>query len=84
MQPLPTPVRVPLDLEREHEHEHEGGGVRGEEQDQKILDQKKHNQEVVSMVCMMRRKTHPADKKIAQRRTKLDTLMANEAEFPRS
>lgn len=82
MQPLPTPVRVPLDLEREHEHE--GGGVRGEEQDQKILDQKKHNQEVVSMVCMMRRKTHPADKKIAQRRTKLDTLMANEAGFPRS
>ena len=82
MQPLPTPVRVPLDLEREHEHE--GGGVRGEEQDQKILDQKKHNQEVVSMVCMMRRKTHPADKKIAQRRTKLDTLMANEAGFLRS
>ena len=37
MQPLPTPVRVPLDLE--HEREHEGGGVRGEEQDQKILDQ---------------------------------------------
>ena len=53
MQPLPTPVRVPLDLEREHEHE--GGGVRGEEQDQKILDQKKHNQEVVSMVWIMKR-----------------------------
>ena len=82
MQPLPTPVRVPLDLE--HEREHEGGGVRGEEQDQKILDQKKHNQEVVSMVCMMRRKTHPAEKKMMQRRTKLDTLMANEAGFPRS
>ena len=80
MQPLPTPVRDPLDLE----HEHEGGGVRGEEQDQKILDQEKHNQEVVSMVCMMRRKTHLADKKMAQRRTKLDTLMANEAGFPRS
>ena len=83
MQPLPTPVRVPLDLERELEHEYEGGGVRGEEQDQKILDQKKHNQEVVSMVCMMRRKTHPAEKKTMQR-TKLDTLMANEAGFPRS
>ena len=81
MQPLPTPVRVPLDLE--HEHEHEGGGVRGEEQDQKILDQEKHNQEVVSMVCMMKRKTHPAEKKMAQR-TKLDTLMANKAGFPRS
>ena len=49
MQPLPTPVRVPLDLKHGHEHEHEGGGVRGEEQDQKILDQEKHNQEVVSM-----------------------------------
>ena len=82
MQPLPTPVRVPLDLEREHEHE--GGGVRGEEQDQKILDQKMHNQEVGSTVCMMKRKTHPAEKKMAQRRTKLDTLMANEAGFPRS
>ena len=74
MHPLPTPVRVPLDLE----HEHEGGGVRGEEQDQKILDQEKHNQEVVSMVCMMKRKTHPAEKKMAQRtKTKLDTLMTN-------
>ena len=81
MQPLPTPVRVPLDLE----HEHEGGGVRGEEQDQKILDQEKHNQEVVSMVCMMRRKTHLTEKKMMQRsKTKLDTLMANKAGFPRS
>ena len=35
------------------------------------------------MVCMMRRKTHPAEKKMMQR-TKLDTLMANEAGFPRS
>ena len=82
MQPLPTPVRVPLDLE--HEREHEGGGVRGEEQDQKISDQEKHNQEVVSMVWIMKRKTHPADKKMMQRRTKLDTLMANEAGFLRS
>ena len=29
------------------------------------------------MVCMMKRKTHPAEKKMAQRRTKLDTLMTN-------
>ena len=36
------------------------------------------------MVCMMKRKTHPAEKKMAQRRTKLDTLMANKAGFPRS
>ena len=37
------------------------------------------------MVCMMRRKTHLAEKKMMQRsKTKLDTLMANKAGFPRS
>ena len=36
------------------------------------------------VLCIMKRNTHPADKKMVQRRTKLDTLMANEAGFPRS